>query len=259
MNSDRSIDELRDILTQSLPHAARAQVPAPVSGVAKDPRSVAGRIDHTDLRPTATPQDAREACRIARSAGCAAVCLSPRHVSLAAEALAGSAVAVCTVVGFPHGTQEPGIKVSEAARAIEQGAQEIDMVISLGDLRARDFGAVYEEIAGVRRGAGAGILKVIIETTLLSEEEKVLAAILAQWAGADFVKTSTGFAGGGATPSDVRLLRRAVGGGLRIKASGGIRTAGQALALLDAGADRLGMSSTLSVLAELPVRAGAQR
>lgn len=259
MGSDRSIDAVREMLAQRLPHAARAQVPAPAGAVARDARSVARRIDHTDLRPTATPQEARDACRIALEAGCAAVCLSPRHVLLAAEALSGSSVAVCTVVGFPHGAQLAEVKAYEAARAVAQGAQEIDMVIALGDLRARDFAAVYEEISAVRRSAGAAVLKAIIETTVLSEEEKVQAAIVAQWAGADFVKTSTGFAGGGATPSDVRLLRAAIGGGLQIKASGGIRTAGQALALLDAGADRLGMSGTLSVLAELAGDRGAAR
>lgn len=251
MASEPLVTEMRSMLEQALPGAARVCVAPGPQVVDLSRGAVARRIDHTDLRPAATTEDARRACQIALEAGCAAVCLSPRFVALAAQMLRGSDVATCTVVGFPHGTQDPAVKAYEAAYAVRAGAGEVDMVIGLGALRARDAAAVLGEIEGVRQAIGSAVLKVIIETTLLSDAEKVQAAVLSEWAGADFVKTSTGFAGGGATVADVRLLRQAVGGGLRIKASGGIRTAGQAAALLEAGADRLGMSATIAVLADL--------
>lgn len=243
---------IRERLAEKFPESARPWVaPSPVD-TSLDRSTFARLIDHTELSPTATQEDARRACEVALRSHVAAVCLSPCYVALARDALARGPVAVCTVVGFPHGTAASAVKAFEARHAVSQGAQEIDMVISVGALRAADFPAVHADILAVREASMGAILKVIIETALLSDEEKVQAAVLAEWGQADFVKTSTGFAGGGATVEDVRLLRQAVGGGMRIKASGGIRTADQARALVAAGAQRLGMSGTAAVLAGLP-------
>lgn len=248
---DETVREIRDRLAEELPQFACPRLEAAPKEQRMDRQTLARLIDHTELRPTATADDARTACEVALRAEVAAVCLSPRYVALAREVLAQGSVDVCTVVGFPHGTEAPEVKAFEARHAVSQGAQEIDMVISIGTLRAADFRAVHAEILEVRNAVLAATLKVIIETALLSDEEKVQAAVIAEWAQADFVKTSTGFSGGGATVEDVRLLRQAVGGGARVKASGGIRTAEQAKALCAAGAHRLGMSSTLQVLAGL--------
>ncbi len=211
-------------------------------------RELAERIDHTLLRPDATWQEAQAACRLAAAEHCAAVCLSPRYVALAAEELQGSGVKVCTVIGFPHGTDAGAVKAFAAAQAVAQGAEEIDMVISLGAVRATDDEAISGEIRFVRAAMPNRTLKVILETGVLSPPEIVRAALLAVASGADFVKTSTGFQGGGATPEAVALLRAAVGGLAGIKASGGIRTLDEARAMLAAGATRLGLSHTSEVL-----------
>ena len=181
--------------------------------------------------------------------GCAAACLAPRFTQRTHEVLEGSPVALCVVVGFPHGDETPEQKAFAAAQAVSQGAQEVDMVIAIGALREGDCLAVLEEIQGVRAATPGAILKVILEMAALTDEQKVQGALLAAWAGADFVKTSTGFGGGGATAEDVALLRAAVGGLCGVKASGGIRTLAQARAMLAAGATRLGMSATVNVLA----------
>ena len=208
-------------------------------------------IDHTLLRPDATWQDALAACRLAAAEGCAAVCLSPRYVAQAAAQLAGSGVKICTVIGFPHGTDAAAVKAFSAAQAVASGADEIDMVLSLGALRAGDDDGLAAEIRFVRSAMPGRILKVILETGLLEPPEIVRAALIAVASGADFVKTSTGFQGGGATVEAVSLLRRAAGGLAGIKASGGIRCLAQAQAMLAAGATRLGMSRTQEVLDEM--------
>jgi deoxyribose-phosphate aldolase len=209
---------------------------------------LAALIDHTLLRPDATWRDAQAACRLAAEEGCAAVCLSSRYVAQAAAELRGSVVKVCTVIGFPHGADAAAVKAFAAAQAVAQGADEVDMVLSLGALRAGDDEGVFREIRFIRSAMPGRTLKVILETAVLADEEIVRAALIAVAAGADFVKTSTGYGGGGATAEAVALLRRSVGGLSGIKASGGISTLEQAEAMLRAGATRLGMSRTAEVL-----------
>ncbi len=241
------IEEVRSALKErmpDLPPALSRPVLAPASR-----RELAALIDHTLLRPDATWSEAREACRLAAAEHCAAVCLSPRYVAQAAEELRQTGVKVCTVIGFPHGTDAAAVKAFAAAQAVAQGADEIDMVVSLGAVRAEDDEAVAGEIRFVRAAMPNRTLKVILETGVLRPREIVRAALIAVASGADFVKTSTGFQGGGATPEAVALLLRTVGGHAGIKASGGIRTLDEAKAMLAAGATRLGMSRTSEVLA----------
>lgn len=216
--------------------------------------ALAARIDHTLLRPEATPGDIDRLCEEALRYGCAAVCVNPVYVARAVARLAGTPVKVATVVGFPLGASLTATKVAEATLALGQGAREIDMVLPIGLLKAGEIHAVradLQAVVAVCHAAGA-LCKVILETALLTAEEKVLAARLAVEAGADFVKTSTGFGPGGATVEDVALLRRAVGPSIGVKAAGGIRTAEQAIAMLEAGADRLGTSATVAILEALP-------
>lgn len=224
---------------------------------------VAARIDHTALKPATTEAEIRHLCREALEYNFASVCVNPMWVSLAAELLTGSDVKVCTVIGFPLGATLPAVKAYETASSIAAGAQEVDMVLNIGMLKDAQYDAVREDIRGVvhaARSAGGGrsrpvIVKVIIETALLTEFEKRMACILAAEAGADFVKTSTGFSGGGASVEDIRLMRQVVGPQMGVKASGGIRTAQAALALLDAGATRLDVSAGVTIVQEL---SGAQ-
>ena len=222
---------------------------------------LARRIDHTALRPEVTADDVRRLCDEARALGVAAACVAPVWIPLAASTLAGSRVRLAAVIGFPHGDATSAGKADEARRALDAGAEELDMVMAIGRLKSGEAAAVERDIAGVvgeaRRSPGA-VVKVILETAVLSDAEKVLACRLAESAGADFVKTSTGFAAAGATVEDVRLLFRTVGDRLGVKASGGIRTLDSALALLDAGASRLGTSSTAAILGELARRRSAR-
>lgn len=215
---------------------------------------IARFIDHTLLKPEATPAQVGQLCDEARRYRFAAVCINPVYVKLAAESLAGSGVAVCAVVGFPLGTNVTAVKVYEAERVIVDGASEVDMVIHVGALKAGDHVYVRQDIAAVaaachERGA---LLKVILETVLLSDAEKVSACQLAQAAGADFVKTSTGFAGGGATVEDVRLMRRTVGPQMGVKAAGGVRSYVDALAMIEAGANRIGASAGVKIVEQAP-------
>ena len=217
---------------------------------------LAGRIDHTALKPETTRGDVERLCRETSEHGFAAVCVAPVWVAAAARCLDGSRSRVCAVIGFPHGSSTAAIKSAEAARALDDGAIELDMVMAVGLLKTGDFPAVESDIRAVveparRRGA---LVKVILETALLSGEEKARACRLAEAAGADFVKTSTGFGPGGATIEDVALMARAVGGRLGVKASGGIRALDFALALLDAGATRLGCSASVALVCELAAR-----
>ncbi len=212
--------------------------------------NLAGMIDHTLLKPDATPDQIAQLCFEAKKYGFASVCVNPAWVPLCAELLKGSPVKVCTVIGFPLGATAPEVKAFEATNAINQGATEIDMVINIGALKARDLDLVARDIRGVviathSRGM---LIKVIIETSLLTDEEKVIACKLAKEAGADFVKTSTGFSGGGATVEDIALMRKTVGPELGVKASGGVHNRAQADALVAAGATRIGASAGVKII-----------
>jgi deoxyribose-phosphate aldolase len=209
-------------------------------------------IDHTLLKPEATPDDIRRLCGEARRHRFASACMNPAFVLLAARELAGSGVKVCTVAGFPLGASLPETKRHEAENAIRQGAGEIDMVIHVGALRAGDAAGVEAEIRLLAETChAAGVpLKVILEMALLTREEKIAGATAAMNAGADFVKTSTGFGPGGATVEDVALLREVVGTRLGVKASGGIRTLGDLQRMVAAGASRIGTSSGTKIVSE---------
>ncbi len=211
-------------------------------------------IDHTLLKPEATPQQIERLCAEARDYHFASVCVNPAYVRQAAEALLGSGVAVCSVVGFPLGATTTEAKGCEALQALADGAEELDMVINIGMLKAGEEGRVQGEIAALAHfchEAGA-LLKVIIENALLSDGEKVIACRAAQAAGADFVKTSTGFASGGATVEDVRLMRETVGPEMGVKAAGGIHSYAEAMQMIEAGATRIGASGSLQILEGAP-------
>ena len=210
---------------------------------------LAGHIDHTVLKPDARRADIERACEVARRLGCAGLCINPIHVALASQLLRGSSVLVVGVVGFPFGATYTAVKVLETELAIRDGADEVDMVIAIGQLRDGQFEFVETDIAAVVRAAAGRPVKVIVECGLLSDAQKRTAAEIAAKAGATFVKTSTGFLGSGATIHDVTLLRQAVGTSLSVKATGGIRFFEDAVGLLEAGASRLGASRTETVLA----------
>lgn len=214
--------------------------------------SIAKTIDHTLLKPTATAEQIRELCSEARANHFASVCVNPRWVPLVAKELNNSDVLVCTVIGFPLGANPTDIKVEETKWAVKNGAQEVDMVIDLGSMKGGDYKAVEEDIRAVVKAAGKATVKVIIETCFLSNDEKRIACEAAMKAGAHFVKTSTGFGTGGATVEDVKLMRKTVGDAMKVKASGGVRSYHDAIAMLEAGADRIGTSSGVAIVAELP-------
>lgn len=218
-----------------------------------DWKSAARIIDHTLLRPEASREQVTKLCSEAALYGFASVCVQPCWTALAASLLRATPVKVCTVVGFPHGATLSTVKRFEAAELLRLGADELDMVINVGALKSGERVLVQNDIrgvVGVSHAAGA-LVKVILETALLTREEKTLACDLAVAAGADFVKTSTGFASAGATVEDVRLLRATVGEHASIKAAGGIRTAADLKAMLAAGADRVGASASVSIVREL--------
>lgn len=216
------------------------------------PQNLAGMIDHTLLKPEATASQIKQICYEAVEYKFASVCVNGVFVPLVAKLLAGTPVKVCTVVGFPLGAMHPAAKAQEAALAIEQGAQEIDMVIHVGSLKNEDLSLVHEDIAGVVAECQIhkALSKVIIETSLLTDQEKVIACRIAKDAGADFVKTSTGFSTGGATVADIKLMRETVGPTMGVKASGGIRDLTTALAMIEAGATRLGVSAGVAIVRE---------
>jgi deoxyribose-phosphate aldolase len=210
--------------------------------------SVARMVDHTLLKPNATQTEVANLCEEARKYCFASVCVNPSNVAYSAQMLQGSGVKVCTVIGFPLGSTTSTVKAVEARDAIANGAEEIDMVINVGALKSGNDAAVYEDIKAVREATRGKVLKVILETSLLSDEEKVRACIMSKKAGADFVKTSTGFGGGGATVEDVKLMRQTVGPLMGVKASGGIRDAKIADAMIQAGATRLGTSASVAIV-----------
>ncbi len=212
----------------------------------------ASLIDHTLLKPEASEADIRKLCDEAAQFGFASVCVNPSWVKAAATFLRGTRVPVCTVIGFPLGATLPDVKAYEARRSIFNGAREVDMVINIGALKSGDDCAVEEDITAVVEAAHEnGILcKVIIETALLTDEEKVRACLASKNAGADFVKTSTGFSKGGATVDDVALMRRTVGSALGVKASGGVKGIDDARAMFEAGATRIGASVGVKIAQE---------
>jgi len=215
-------------------------------------KSLAAMIDHTLLKPEATYAQIAQLCQEARDYGFAAVCVNPIHVGRCAELLQNSAVRVCTVIGFPLGATPTDVKVYETQQALNDGAAEIDMVINIGALKSKDNDAVARDVNAVVQTAHAAgaLVKVIIEAALLTDEEKTVACQLCRDAGADFVKTSTGFGPAGATVHDVALMRRVVGPTMGIKAAGGIRTLQDADNLIAAGATRLGASAGVKIMAE---------
>ena len=210
-------------------------------------------MDHTLLKADATLDGIDRVVAEAKQFGCASVCVNPFWVPYVARLLDGSGVATCTVVGFPLGASSTASKVFETTDAIANGADEIDMVINIGELKAGHAELVREDIRAVAEATHAGgkLLKVIIECCLITDDEKRLACLLCAEAGADFVKTSTGFSTGGATVADVTLMRECVGPDFGVKAAGGIRTLADAYAMIEAGASRLGVSAAASILAEL--------
>lgn len=208
-------------------------------------------IDYTILKADASKKQVREFCRQAREYGFASVCVNPCHVSLVKKELQSSDVKVCTVIGFPLGADSSEVKAFAARTAVNEGADEIDMVINIGAVIDGDFDYVREEIRKVVEASGKAIVKVIIETCYLNNEQKVKACQAAVNAGAKFVKTSTGFGTAGATADDVRLMKDTVGDSVGVKASGGIRSYKEALDMVNAGADRIGTSSGLKIMGEM--------
>ncbi|MBC2580663.1 deoxyribose-phosphate aldolase [Clostridium sp. DJ247] len=211
-------------------------------------QEIAKIIDHTILKPEASEHKVREICKEALENNFASVCVNPCHVSLVCEMLKGSAVKVCTVIGFPLGATTSAVKAFETEDAIKNGAQEVDMVINIGKLKDKDYEYVKNDIkAVVDTAKGKALTKVIIEACLLTQEEKVTACKLSKEAGADYVKTSTGFSTNGATIEDIRIMRETVGSNIGVKASGGIHSFQQAEALIEAGASRIGASASIDI------------
>jgi len=210
--------------------------------------NIAKYIDHTALNPDTTDAQIRKLCEDAKQYGFVSVCVNPTWISLCSELLVGTVVKVCTVVGFPLGANLTESKAAEAKRAIDQGADEIDMVMNIGSLKSGRFGFVERDMLDVRQATKGIVLKVIIEACLLTDDEKVIACQIAQRADADFIKTSTGFSSGGATVEDVRLMRKTVGNEIGVKASGGIKDYAIAKAMIDAGANRLGCSASVAIV-----------
>ena len=212
-------------------------------------KEILNRVDHTLLTPNATWEQVKAVCEEGKAFSTASVCIPPRYVKKAADYL-GNSLKICTVIGFPNGYSTPEVKVFETEDAVRNGADEIDMVINLGMVKAGDWEGVLQEIKAVKESCGGRILKVIVEACQLTQEEKIAACRVVSMSGADFIKTSTGFSAGGATVEDVKLFREHISPDLRIKAAGGIRTFEQARALLEAGADRIGASALVALAKE---------
>ena len=214
-----------------------------------DKKTIASMIDHTLLKPEATPAQIEKLCAEAAEYHFASVCVNPVYIPLAARLLKDTGVKVCCVVGFPLGAIAPEQKAAEAASCAAMGAEELDMVIHVGAAKAGDWALVQRDIEGVVKAAAGRTVKVIIETCLLTDEEKVKACEAAKAAGAHFVKTSTGFSTGGATTHDIALMRKTVGPEMGVKASGGIRDYETAMAMIEAGANRIGASAGIAIVA----------
>jgi deoxyribose-phosphate aldolase len=226
--------------------------PSPAQINIPEGKQIAGIIDHTLLKPEATAAQIKVLCQEAMQYHFASVCINPAYVPLACGLLKDSAEVICTVVGFPLGAVLPEFKVYETLACINAGAVEIDMVINIGALKSEAYGLVMNEIQTVTQTAHnqGAITKIILETVLLTQREKILACLISKAAGADFVKTSTGFGTGGATIEDVELMRRIVGSEMGVKAAGGIRTYADAVAMIKAGANRLGVSAGVKIVQE---------
>lgn len=224
-------------------------------GLKIKPADIAAYIDHTLLKPDATPQQVETLCQEARTYQFASVCVNSGYVKLCHSLLADTLVKTCCTIGFPLGAMSTEGKVAETQQAVKDGAKEVDMVIAIGLLKSSDYEAVMQDIAQVAEAAHrcGAILKVILETGLLTYEEKIMGCVLSQGGGADFVKTSTGFGHGGATVEDIRLMRTIVGATsvMGVKASGGVRTLKDSLAMIDAGATRIGSSSGVKIMEEV--------
>lgn len=235
--------------TRTIVEAGADRVTASEHLTKVDPQ-LAALIDHTILKPEATRAEVKKLCAEARQYGFASVCVNAHWVPLVAAELRGSAVKVCTVVGFPLGATSTAAKVCETEVAVRDGAQEIDMVLNVGALKSGDLKTAEMDIRAVAESAhrGGAILKVILETALLTDDEKAVACALAKLAGADFVKTSTGFSKHGATAADVALMRKVVGPEMGVKASGGIRTLDDLKAMTEAGASRIGASASIKIV-----------
>jgi deoxyribose-phosphate aldolase len=219
------------------------------SADSNSPAAMAQYIDHTILKPGASLEDVRKICDEAKKYKFASVCVNPSYIKFVSESLSGSGVTPCVVVGFPLGATTPEAKANEASECVINGAKEVDMVINVGAVKSGDWALVKRDIeAVVGATKGRAIVKVIIETCLLTDEEKVKACTVSKIAGAHFVKTSTGFSTGGATVADVKLMRQTVGDALGVKASGGIKDYKTALAMIQAGANRLGTSSGADIV-----------
>ena len=215
-------------------------------------KNVAGMIDHTLLKADATEARIAKLCQEAKEHGFASVCVNPGYVPEAAEALKGTDVRVCTVIGFPLGATSSEAKAAETADAIAKGAAEVDMVVNVGRIKSGNWDYVRSDIAAVVNAArGRALTKVIIETCLLTDDEKIRVCETAKDAGADFVKTSTGFSTGGATAADIALMRKTVGPDMGVKASGGIHSTEEAIALIEAGASRIGASAGIAIISGL--------
>ena len=217
-------------------------------GVGAVPGDMAKLIDHTLLKPEATRDEIVKLCEEARKHRFASVCVNTTWVGVCKSLLAGTDVMVCAVVGFPLGAMAPGAKAYEARDAVRAGAKEIDMVINIGALKSRDYETVFEDICRVVKSAAPAGVKVILETSALDTEQKIIGCTLSKLAGAAFVKTSTGFGRGGATVEDVELMRRIVGSDVGVKASGGVRTAEDVLKMAQAGANRVGASASVAIV-----------
>lgn len=243
------INEIIRQVTEEICSKYGAQTQTPAAGDGYTPADMAKYIDHTYLKPEASVNEIRKICDEAKKYHCASVCVNPSYIQYVAQQLEGSGVTPCCVIAFPFGTSTPEAKAFEASDAASKGAREIDMVINVGAIKSGDWLLVKRDIEGVVNAVkGRAKVKVIIEACLLTDEEKVKACTVAKLAGAAFVKTSTGYSTGGATVEDVRLMRETVGPEMGVKASGGVRTYDDVVAMLKAGANRLGCSSTMKIV-----------
>lgn len=243
------INEIIRQVTEEICSKYGAQTQTPAAGDGYTPADMAKYIDHTYLKPEASVNEIRKICDEAKKYHCASVCVNPSYIQYVAQQLEGSGVTPCCVIAFPFGTSTPEAKAFEASDAASKGAREIDMVINVGAIKSGDWLLVKRDIEGVVNAVkGRAKVKVIIEACLLTDEEKVKACTVAKLAGAAFVKTSTGYSTGGATVEDVRLMRETVAPEMGVKASGGVRTYDDAVAMLKAGANRLGCSSTMKIV-----------
>ena len=255
MNAEQ-IKEIVKLVTQEVMERSGGSV-SQSACMDYSPASIASYIDHTLLKKDATAEDVRKICDEAKKYHFASVCVNPSYIRLAANQLEGYPVAPCCVIGFPFGTQTPEAKKAEAQDAILNGAKELDMVINIGAIKSRDWILVKRDVQAVVDAAkGKAGVKVILETGLLTDEEKVKACAICKLAGADFVKTCTGFADGSATVEDIQLMRATVGPDIGVKASGGVRTYETAVKMIKAGANRLGATAGIAIVSGAAGEAG---